>query len=243
MHDAGILGIPNRTENWKTAKTFAPVITSGKQHKLAAWIIGNATGESCSLHQNEVCIELYWKGFRDYCKSRNITRKNEDFIDETATRYRRLFPRLREDIERYNSQVKLNEPTLITTAPHNYIVDDSRQSAKLLYINLLNTEIDVVLSAPGYLLIGEAKGGQAFGADSGLVLPHQLVREYVMASIVADMIDKEERQQIKTRVIPFVIGDNVSKFTQVKLLHHLHYLQPENVISWDRLSKFISERE
>ena len=44
MKSAGILGIPNRTENWLTASTFVPLVTNKQRHKLAAEIIETAKG-------------------------------------------------------------------------------------------------------------------------------------------------------------------------------------------------------
>ena len=237
MSQIGILGIPNRTENWKTAKTFAPLITLNKQHQLAALVVGNATRERHSFRPDEVCIELYWKGFRDYCKLRGLTSKDTNFIEKTASMYRRLFPHLRDRLEQYNSQAGTNEPILNLSEAHNYICGKDSQSSKKLFYNLLNTEIDVVLSAPGFLLIGEAKDEQVFNANSRHVLPHQLLRQYVMASIVASMIEEERKLKMTIRVIPFVIGNNLDKFAQVRVLKYLHFLGPENVISWERLSR------
>lgn len=241
MDSTDILGIRNRTENWKTANTFARLITHNRQHQLATWIIGNATKQTQSFRQSEVCIELYWKGFRDYCKSIRKTKTDTGFIEKTAARYNRLFPHLLEQIENYNNQVKPDEPVLNLKKDHNYVCDETPESSKRLYDNLLNTEIDVVLNAPGFLLIGEVKHEQAFGADSRHVLPHQLVRQYVMASIVVDMIEEEQSQDTRIEVIPFIIGDNLDKYAQVKLLKFLHHLNDDNVISWDKLSKLIKD--
>ena len=67
MTATGILGIGNRTENWKTAQTFVKIIETKQQHLLASKIIFNAGENSPRLTENEVRIELFWKGFRDYC--------------------------------------------------------------------------------------------------------------------------------------------------------------------------------
>ena len=53
---SGILGIENRTENWKTTVYFSQMF-GGKSHRLAE-ILG-ATPE---LPPGEVKLELFWKG-------------------------------------------------------------------------------------------------------------------------------------------------------------------------------------
>lgn len=57
----GILGIPNRTENWKTAQTFAPFM--GNQPALRRLVkrLGKPIGE-----KEKVSLELFWKGGRDW---------------------------------------------------------------------------------------------------------------------------------------------------------------------------------
>lgn len=238
MKGTGILGIPNRTENWLTASTFAAVIAGAWQNELAAQIIGKAKGTQLSFRQDEVQLELYWKGFRDYCKSKGKNRKSTAFIRQTADRYQGLFPSLRERIEDYNKRAETGQPSLNLKEPRNYRVSDN-ESTQRLYNNLLNTEIDIVLSAPGYLLIGEAKHEETFGADSQHVLVHQLVRQYVMASMVADMVDSDQRRETKTEVIPFIVGDKVKKAAQVQLLQYMNMLHLDNVISWDQLKQLI----
>ena len=56
-----ILGIPNRTENWRTAKAFAPVITHNRQNELATWVIGNAKGARVRLGRDQVRLEIWPK--------------------------------------------------------------------------------------------------------------------------------------------------------------------------------------
>jgi len=238
MKGTDILEIPNRTENWLTARTFAAVIAGVRQNELATQIIGNAKGIQLSFRQDEVQLELYWKGFRDYCKLKGKTRNNKAFRRKTTDRYQELFPNLRERIEGYDKRVEAGQPSLNLKEPHNYRASDDK-SSRWLYNNLLNTEIDIVLSAPGYLLIGEAKHEETFGADSKHVLVHQLVRQYVMASIVADMVDSDQQRESKTEVIPFIVGDKVTKTAQVQLLQSMEMLHPDNVISWDQLKQMI----
>ena len=217
MECNNILGIQNRTENWKTARIFSPLITNDRQHMLAEWIVRNATKKPHSFEPSEVHIELFWKGFRDYCKLNKTDSKNKEFIEKTAARYNSLFLHLREQIEQYNCQVNSNEPALNPKKTYNYVCDLTPESLKRLYNNLFNTEVDVVLSTPGFLLISEAKHTQTFGADSKHVLVHQLVRQYVMASILVEIAREEQPQRGMITVIPFIIGNNVGRSAQVRL--------------------------
>ena len=68
--------------------------------------------------------------------------------------------------------------------------DPSPEGAKKkLFDNILNTEIDIVLETPTHLFIGEAKHEMGFGADANLVLVHQLIRQYVVATILLKLLD------------------------------------------------------
>lgn len=235
MKSVGILGIPNRTENWLTESTLAGIIANDRQNELAAQIIGNVKGTQLSFRKDEVQLELYWKGFRDYCYFKRKNKKCTTFVKQTADRYQKLFPNLRERVEGYyNKWAKLGQ----NLKPSNYHIGDD-ESIQQLYNNLLNTEIDIVLSAPGYLLIGEAKREETFGANSQHVLVHQLVRQYVMASMVVDMVDSDWKRETKTEVIPFIVGDNIKKTKQVKLLQNMGMLDIKNVNSWDELKQLI----
>ncbi len=93
-----ILGIDNRTENWKTAKTFAPIITNKKQVLITNKIIENVTGNLTNLNPEDVKIELFFVGFRDYIYS---TKKSNDEIQNEVTKiYDDVFPNLRQDIDK-----------------------------------------------------------------------------------------------------------------------------------------------
>ncbi|MBL7119223.1 MAG: hypothetical protein ISS53_00905 [Dehalococcoidia bacterium] len=209
---------------------------------MAAWIIGNAKGTQLSFHHDEVQLELYWKGFRDYCKAKGIKKTNTAFAEETAYRYQGLFPHMRERIEEYNSRGRAERHKLNLFKPHNYVCN--QESSRQLYNNLFNTEIDIVMSTPGYLLIGEAKHEETFGADSQHVLVHQLVRQYVMASILVNTIGDNCRNEAKKEIIPFVVCDCPSKTTktaQVQFLHYMKWLCLKNVIPWEDVRRRVGE--
>jgi hypothetical protein len=232
-----IFGIRNRTENWKTASIFAPLIASHKQSKLANFLVNNAIGIQSALEGNDVNIELFWKGFRDLWKQKSESLEKQSMIHNVADTYNRLFYGLRTKIEEYNHWATSNkQPKLNLYKDYNYVCSESEET--MLFDNLLNTEIDVVLSTPDFLLIGEAKYEETFGASSKHLLTHQLVRQYVMASIVLDIVEKDTKN--RTKLIPFVIGDNAKATAQVKFMHHFNFLSLGNVVTWNELERRIS---
>lgn len=234
-----ILDIPNRTENWKTARAFIPIIEYHCQHELASRIIQHANGVHIPLRATQVILEVFWKGFRDYCKRKGNAKPNPE---EVAVLYRELFSKLPEQICDYNDNASTNKAKLKQLKPGNYVCfNDSTQA---LYANLLNTEIDIVLSTPGYLLIGEAKHVETFGADSRLVLVHQLIRQYVVASIIVNMVAQDNNSELKEEIIPFIICDDpvqTKKSAQIKFLQHLGWINMENVFSWNEIHRITKE--
>ena len=236
MYQNNILGISNRTENWKTAETLAPLITYQKQNHLATLIIDKVETNHPPFGSNEVVMQFFWKGFRDHWNQRSSSSGKEAMINETAATYNRLFPHLRNEIIEYNVQAPHNKQLRLNET--NYIWSESNtDSKKSLFENLANTEIDVVIESPGFLLIGEVKDEQTFGAASKHILTHQLMRQYVMASILLDMRGKREDYKL----IPFVIGNNAKATAQVACMRHLGYLSEANIITWKELKGFIRQ--
>lgn len=129
------------------------------------------------------------------------------------------------------------EPYLQVFEQYNYYVGGG--SVDNFYDNLRNTEIDIVLHARDsngreYLLIGEAKHTQTFGVDSKLVLVHQLIRQFVMATILMRILDRD------ILIIPFVLCDNnkvesVRKKAQVCFMasEGIWYMSKRNILGWD----------
>ena len=215
-----ILGIANRTENWKTAENFAPLIAdAGLRLKLVQRL-----GEPDGTSPGEVEIELFWKGMRDHFKATGRRMKSDGSdAKDLAEIYNRLFPNLRQEIGESGLFASLKD--------RNY--DASGQDGiKKLRDNVCNTEIDLVLESPTRLFIGEVKSESTLGANGNLVLVHQLVRQYVTARILVDLLgcDKE--------VIPFVIADDTEKLNrthQVKFMIQQCWMKQENVLGWDEV--------
>ena len=212
-----VLGIENRTENWKTAVYFSPLF-GGESYHLAERL-----GAEPTLGPGDVRLELYWRGMRDLLHQRQIQRKT--IKSELVDLYIARFPRLRNDVETFQEFQKLR--------PENYDVSTKERKANLVN-NLFNTEVDVVLETPDHLFIGEVKHEMSFGANGKLVLVHQLMRQYVMATILVEISENRPRK----RVIPFVVGDrveNLKKTPQVRFMISQGWLGKQNVLGWDEI--------
>ena len=210
-----VVGIGNRTENWKTAKAFAPYFGNpDARRKLAGRLCETDDVDACNVH-----LELFWKGTRDYlhCKKED---EREDAKACLLANGKKMLPDIRRRILDFERFRNLKE--------HNYALSSS-DSEKRLLDNLYNTEIDIVIETPSFLFIGEAKHEMSFGADSRLVLVHQLIRQYVMAKVLLETLG------CKKEVVPFVIGDKVDgikKRQQVKFMIGQGWMKECNVLHW-----------
>lgn len=216
-----ILNIQNRTENWCTASVLSPLIEQPSARTLlASHLVGSS--EHCS---DSVEFELFWKGMRDYVHEHRGYKQNRgDYENRFLECFRRRFPSLRrevEDIGRFRS-----------LKCHNYVADENSKGK--LYDNLCNTEVDIVLQTRQHLCIGEARSEAAFGGDSKHILVHQLIRQYVMATILVELTGGGKT------VVPFVVGDcreDLMRKQQVKFMIECGYLRESNVLSWTDLSE------
>ncbi len=109
------------------------------------------------------------------------------------------------------------------------------ESKKKLYDNLFNTEIDIVLETPSCLFVGEAKHKMdSLGTNGNYVLVHQLIRQYVTANILVDLIPCKS----KPTVIPFLVVDTpeaVRRKHQVKFMIKQGWLKAQNILSWNEI--------
>ena len=174
MTDATILKIKNRSENWKTARSLSRFF-EGNAAPLAYRL-----GEPRGTPPTDVKLELFWKGVRDYRAKKRTEKERSDFKEHLVNCCRKRYSCLREEIIGSRLFKDLNDK-------NNYrICSNSYQEQ--LFTNLLNTEIDIVLETPGFLYIGEAKFKSNFDANGNLVLVHQLIRQYVMATALVDAL-------------------------------------------------------
>ena len=233
----GILGIDNRTENWKTAQTFAPFIGND----FAAKLLAERLLEGRPLDpEEEVSLELFWKGGRDYW---HAAKKCDKLVEPSpkllACTYNQRFPRLRKEIEEFQRDApKAFRPLLL----YNYKVDNVDGGyAKTLATNFRNTEFDIVLETSEYLLIGEAKDESSFDAKSKYVLVHQLIRQYVIAEILVHLVAEAKNQRPK-KVVPFVVAprgkklESLMETAQIRFMTGYPkgrpYLKKSNILSW-----------
>ena len=222
-----ILGIDNRTENWRTALSFSQMLRDGNLRLKLAKKLGEPDG----TQPDKVQMELYWKGMRDYVYP--LARKKKPTPEELAGRYRRLFPDLREKIEGFREEIE-GSSKFRELRPWNYDASKKEQWDKLR-TNLVNTEIDIVLETPNHLFIGEAKHEMGFGANGDLVLVHQLIRQYVMAKILISRLVSDEQLESEKRVVPFVVRDKPEgrEQAQIEFMIAQRWLDRKNVLLWD----------
>lgn len=208
-----ILGIENRTENWKTAQVFAPLFPQQHRAEDARKRLAERLGVSipdCA----DVSLDLFWYGIRDH--GTRCGWKKNDYIRQCARAYKHLFRELRGCMEKEFTNLD---------ALH-YRVSDKAKLAN----NLRNTEIDIVLESQHHLFIGEAKRDEKFGGNKKLVLVHQLVRQYVAATILLDFVGK------KKKIVPFVVGDDkkvLHRKKQVQFMIQCLGMRHDNVLDWD----------
>ena len=214
---SGILGIENRTENWKTAVYFSPMF-GGKSQRLAEML-----GATPELPPDEVRLELFWKGIRDYRYREGLSRR--ELEGRVVESYNQNFSNLRRDVLASDNFWELQD---------DHYVSSGDSAASRLTNNLLGTEVDVVLETPNHLFIEEVKHESTFGADGKLVLVHQLIRQYVTATILLQLVgDRKE-------VIPFVVGDNtdyLKKTSQVRFMIDQCWLRQTNILDWEDIKR------
>lgn len=212
---SGILGICNRTENWKTASTLLPVFLDNRAVGLIREL-----GEPRSTRAEVVRAELFWKGIRDWLHAAPDEKSKNDRKDRLFKTYRTRFASLRNDVSKFARFKPLQ--------PHNY----STSNTKKLLSNLAGTEIDIVLETPTCFYIGEAKFKSGFGSDGRNVLVHQLVRQYVAARVLADILCEEKR------VIPFVVASREpSRVMQVEFMQSQRWMDKRHVLTWKTISE------
>ncbi|MCY4528382.1 MAG: hypothetical protein OXD46_05040 [Chloroflexi bacterium] len=230
----GILGITNRTENWKTAEFFAPFFEYDSARTRLAKRLLEPLGKSHEVQPCTVKIELFWYGMRDYVDLQRKQREPEPTPETLAESYLPLFSDPNKlDLCRQINEIDKHD----TLTDRNYNVSN-RDWKEKLWTNLNNTEIDVIVKTPNHLFIGEAKHETtAFDADKNRFLMHQLIREYVMASTLIDCLESDKE------VVPFVVGNepdkikephpNLKHIHQIGFLRDVGWLKEENVLSWD----------
>ena len=214
----GILGIKNRTENWKTVQHFHGLCD------VAKVALVRRLGEPEDTAAEEIRIELFWCGMRDYVKEHKVEPAHIVKV------FNCLFPNLHDWIKDFWQIWVPNHPPKVE---HYSVPDDPM----VLYRNVRNTEVDIALETPERIFIGEAKYESRLGADGSLVLVHQLIRQYVTARILLELTGR------KKLLVPFVVTEaekleSMRNTVQVKFMMTATkdkevWLREQNVLSWD----------
>ena len=214
----GILGIRNRTENWKTSRNFAPFFDN--KEKLARLVMHlNSCDES---NPEDLKIELFWKGIRDRRDRCCTDDEKLAFDSRLAEKYKQEFSWLRKKTKSFKG--------FRSAQPHHY--SGARRWKGKLLENLKNTEIDIVIESPSHLYIGEAKGESRLHSNGAYVLVHQLIRQYVTARL---LISAEDRC---LKVKQFVVLDEkpMRYQNQMEFVRDERWLSERNILTWDCLA-------
>lgn len=225
----GILCIQNRTENWKTALSFSPFFQEESRRHLVQTLALDPDYQPAYSK-----LELFWRGMRDHLHKYHEEKVTE--AKDLAFRYRIHFSsatmNLRETVKKFECSRRSNFGSVSNA--QNYCAEGYE---KKLYSNLLNTEIDIVLETPEYLFIGEAKAEMDFGADGNLVLIHQLIRQYVMATLLVDRLAQKD-SRYKREVVPFLVGQDKQALKdkcQVEFMMSQGWIDEARILSWEEI--------
>lgn len=216
----GILGIHNRTENWKTVQHFHGLSDAAKVRLV------RRLGEPDDTVAEEIGLELFWCGARDFVFPRKDT-KEEIEVDRLVHEYRRYF------VDLLDLREKIMNFKHAPSGGFSELKDDNyNPSADRLARNVQNTEVDIVLETPDRIFIGEAKYESPLGGDGKLVLVHQLIRQYVTAKILVHLTGRPKS------IVPFVVTESGEKFesmkntAQVAFMIEQGWLRKDNVLTW-----------
>ena len=142
----GILGIANRTENWKTAQTFAPFFADECARKRLVTRLLEPLGQAHEAQAGTVKIELFWYGMRDWIHQTD--EENKIQVEAIASSYEKpdLFRDLRESIHSFRAETSPKK--FMPLQPHNYNVAEENWEE---LFNNTQIEIDIVLESQNHL--------------------------------------------------------------------------------------------
>lgn len=241
-----VLCIQNRTENYKTALTFSSFMSDGCLRKRLAIRLG----EDTRTLGKDIKIELFWQGVRDWLEKCSDCEGNEKKLVKECEK---ILPNIRDDFIKWQkADLRKFGQSLITIEEEEKAYKVSNKHKEELVNNLRNTEIDVILETPQRIYIGEAKYTQDFGSNRDLVLIHQLIRQYIVASALSSAIGR------KKEIVPFVIfprdklknwwelsEENSRSLTrrcpaQVRFMIEMMGMTEQHCLTWEYLSQMQS---
>ena len=231
----GILGIENRTENWKTTEVFRPFFTDGEARVR---LLEGIVGKELNLSADDVKIELFWKPIRDWKAHKERTcPQSKNCLDE------KIETACKKQLECLDVRSKLSsciKKRRLTDKRVKCLTDIAYKDKKKATSNLIGTEIDIVLEADGYLCIGEAKEESKFGSNRKLALVHQLIRQYITATVLLALTHNCHK------IVPFVVlsEEDQTKFReeesrpfQLDFLIKQGWMKRCNIRSWCEIQK------
>ena len=112
--------------------------------------------------------------------------------------------------------------------PENCLADTEDQRKKLLS-NLLQTEIDIVAESKTRLYIGDAKIEMNLGPNRELIFVHQLLRQYVIAKILLEILG------CCKRIVSFVVGRFKRNLQVDFLIRNKGWLKESNILEWESI--------
>ena len=230
-----VLRVKNRTENWKTARNFAPFL----KNKALLLSFTRRLGEPAETCEEDVHLELFWTAMRDYVygqkQQEHAQVPSPKGIAELYNRGK--FADLRDRVKEFGERRGAgNLRNFADLGSSGYRVSCAEDQDKLAN-NLLKTEIDIVIESPSRLYIGEAKSKCLFGANGSRILVHQVIRQYVMASILLEILECHKK------VIPFVVvEDKTRPFRQVEFMKEQRWMHEDHVLEWSDVKQYTGVR-
>ena len=120
----GILGIQNRTENWKTVENFYALSGEAKR-QIVGYLLGPYKDEDIpNLRHQDIKIELFWQGMRDHI---DYLKRNGSCVPSGqyfASVYLDLFGCLKTDVEKFIERPDKMTNKFRELKVHNYVVGD-----------------------------------------------------------------------------------------------------------------------
>jgi hypothetical protein len=210
----GVGIIINRAENNLTAKVFVTLFNSLRPAGTLLRALELEEGKC-----NQVKMELFWKGFRDYAIGDSQCRQK--FYRE----YMRIIPGIRAAVK--STRLKMRG---------TFYTGDDRDK---LFNELRNTEVDVALFTDNKIYLGEAKRKEKLGSNGRNILAHQFLRQRVMVE-VWKALNNDKRD-----LVSFIICDrtkmkSIRRMEQVKALQFFDGRRP-SVISWQDVLENIQQ--
>ena len=228
----GILNYPSRSENAMTSQHFQWCEYEDSWSTVVELVSG---------HKVDVARgRMFAKPWRDYFHTLGIGYKRAAMqaMPAIAGLYEQLFAGLQQQIFAFEG-FSLSVRKGYLQEQRNY----NPTNHEGLFRNLYNTEIDVLIEDDSSIYVGEAKGEMSFNANATHhMLVHQLVRQFVTASIWAAYEAAVIGEGNQKLIVPFIVSDReklpkLRNNNQVQFLLHNGWLSPDKLIAFEDISQ------